>query len=601
MLVAPTWGVTEVADSLFLKSPRNNFEIKHGLLNLVQYKLFLGMIKKTHMITSVISTRYFLRLKFPNHHVVLRLGCFNDLLWDASSWFQNCIKLDTFYNALNSNESRFIELSCSGDNFLDKMPRGIALPPKRLSDVAEIKDMVRAFISIEDPNNCFRTRLKAVDQCCVRVGEVILIKIFQPDYSNKYHDNFLRVCVQAASGQFQSSFILVIVPSMVSIKIRPPGFPPVRFIMAYIAKHFNRGNNILSKQRNNFNKANDAGVDKMQNQGQTCNSQMQNLMICFQKFVNANTASTYGSGTLPGNNLQPKEDLKAEFAIGASPRAKKKTSTSTYTYASMTMNEAQIITLYRKELLAVGVAFEKFRFNILVMSKSIVDFEIPHQDKLRYKEINEAFPIETLGSIALQDQSTPWFADFANYHAGFRDKTLNSIGHTIYKDTMTLSHVVTICQQSGKITQSDEMHKFHQFATSLTYGALILWGRFRLKERNLCTTVAVDYLSKWVDAKATHTIDARVVCKFLKNSLLSIGAPRERISKKRTKNEAKTTKPDTEWKSVEKTQSSPSPSVKKSTQVNPDKPEAKKSRKTSLGTKLVKSLNLFKEEKEEKK
>ncbi|GKE14079.1 hypothetical protein Tco_1421656 [Tanacetum coccineum] len=75
----------------------------------------------------------------------------------------------------------------------------------------------------------------------------------------------------------------------------------------------------------------------------------------------------------------------------------------------------------------------------------------------------------------------------------------------------------------------------------------------------------------------------------------------ERISKKRTKNEAKTTKPDTEWKSVEKTQSSPSPSVKKSTQVNPDKPEAKKSRKTSLGTKLVKSLNLFKEEKEEKK
>ncbi|GJV01634.1 reverse transcriptase domain-containing protein [Tanacetum coccineum] len=75
----------------------------------------------------------------------------------------------------------------------------------------------------------------------------------------------------------------------------------------------------------------------------------------------------------------------------------------------------------------------------------------------------------------------------------------------------------------------------------------------------------------------------------------------ERISKKRTKNEAKMTKPDTEWKSVEKRQASPSPSVKKSTQVNPVKPEAKKARKTSLGTKLVKSLNLFKEEKEEKK
>ncbi|GJT05355.1 putative reverse transcriptase domain-containing protein [Tanacetum coccineum] len=88
--------------------------------------------------------------------------------------------------------------------------------------------------------------------------------------------------------------------------------------------------------------------------------------------------------------------------------------------------------------------------------------------------------------------------------------------------------------------------------------------------------------------------------KRLKQSRIPI--VKERISKKRTKNEAKTTKPDTEWKSVEKTQSNPSPSVKKSQQqVNPDKPEAKKSRKTSLGTKLVKSLILFKEEKEEKK
>ncbi|GJS22857.1 retrovirus-related pol polyprotein from transposon TNT 1-94 [Tanacetum coccineum] len=71
----------------------------------------------------------------------------------------------------------------------------------------------------------------------------------------------------------------------------------------------------------------------------------------------------------------------------------------------------------------------------------------------------------------------------------------------------------------------------------------------------------------------------------------------ERISKKRTKNKAKMDKTGLGMEKQEKTQSSPSPSVEKSTQVNP---EAKKSRKTSLGTKLVKSLNLFKEEKEEK-
>ncbi|GKE58581.1 hypothetical protein Tco_1497766, partial [Tanacetum coccineum] len=39
-----------------------------------------------------------------------------------------------------------------------------------------------------------------------------------------------------------------------------------------------------------------------------------------------------------------------------------------------------------------------------------------------------------------------------------------------------------------------------------------------------------------------------------------LGWPLERISKKRTKNEAKTTKPDTEWKNVEKTKSRQSPS-----------------------------------------
>ncbi|GKA99292.1 reverse transcriptase domain-containing protein [Tanacetum coccineum] len=51
---------------------------------------------------------------------------------------------------------------------------------------------------------------------------------------------------------------------------------------------------------------------------------------------------------------------------------------------------------------------------------------------------------------------------------------------------------------------------------------------------------------------------------------------KERISKKRTKNEAKKTKPDTEWKSVKKTKSRQSPSVKKSIKVIPDKSKVKK-------------------------
>ncbi|GJR70675.1 hypothetical protein Tco_0016740 [Tanacetum coccineum] len=44
--------------------------------------------------------------------------------------------------------------------------------------------------------------------------------------------------------------------------------------------------------------------------------------------------------------------------------------------------------------------------------------ENPHQNEFENKEITETFPLETLRSVALRDDNTPWFADFANYHAG---------------------------------------------------------------------------------------------------------------------------------------------------------------------------------------
>nr|GEW71146.1 reverse transcriptase domain-containing protein [Tanacetum cinerariifolium] len=44
--------------------------------------------------------------------------------------------------------------------------------------------------------------------------------------------------------------------------------------------------------------------------------------------------------------------------------------------------------------------------------------ENPHQNVLDPKEINESFPLETLNLVSTRgNQSTPWFADFVNYHA----------------------------------------------------------------------------------------------------------------------------------------------------------------------------------------
>ncbi|GJU26688.1 hypothetical protein Tco_1165309 [Tanacetum coccineum] len=45
--------------------------------------------------------------------------------------------------------------------------------------------------------------------------------------------------------------------------------------------------------------------------------------------------------------------------------------------------------------------------------------ENPHQSELEKKEITETFPLETLGMVTFRDDdNAPWFANFANYHAG---------------------------------------------------------------------------------------------------------------------------------------------------------------------------------------
>nr|GFA27092.1 hypothetical protein [Tanacetum cinerariifolium] len=44
--------------------------------------------------------------------------------------------------------------------------------------------------------------------------------------------------------------------------------------------------------------------------------------------------------------------------------------------------------------------------------------ENPYKNVLDPKEINETFRLESLNKVAHQHPSTPWFADFANYHAG---------------------------------------------------------------------------------------------------------------------------------------------------------------------------------------
>ncbi|GJX96275.1 hypothetical protein Tco_0352073 [Tanacetum coccineum] len=216
LLEAPTEGYEDAI--VVPEITTNNFEIKHGLLNLVQNKQFFGHDKEDphahiryfNKITSMMKFR-----NVPNTSVKLMLFPFSlegaariwlekepprsILTWDDLDapihGLTNLHQLDTFYNALNSNDQDSLN-SAAGGNFLDKMPREClkiieskskvhqsrskaivskvstsSSTPAVSSDVAElIKDMVRALILDKKNQTPAPAPVKAVEQSCVTCG-----------------------------------------------------------------------------------------------------------------------------------------------------------------------------------------------------------------------------------------------------------------------------------------------------------------------------------------------------------------------------------------------------------------------------------------------
>ncbi|GJV31252.1 reverse transcriptase domain-containing protein [Tanacetum coccineum] len=106
---------------------------------------------------------------------------------------------------------------------------------------------------------------------------------------------------------------------------------------------------------------------------------------------------------------------------------------------------------------------------------------------------------------------------------------------TIYKDAHDFVTRCDICQRQGKITQRDEMPQNSiQVCEIFDMWGIDFMGPFPSSRGNKYILVAVDYLSKWVEAKALPTNDARVVCKFLKTLFSRFGAPRAIISDRGT-------------------------------------------------------------------
>nr|GEZ66200.1 reverse transcriptase domain-containing protein [Tanacetum cinerariifolium] len=80
----------------------------------------------------------------------------------------------------------------------------------------------------------------------------------------------------------------------------------------------------------------------------------------------------------------------------------------------------------KARLLRWVLLLQKFTFKVIdtkgaenLAADHLSRLQNPHQNVLDPKEINESFPLETLNLVSTRgNKSTPWFADFANYHAG---------------------------------------------------------------------------------------------------------------------------------------------------------------------------------------
>ncbi|GJZ42860.1 reverse transcriptase domain-containing protein [Tanacetum coccineum] len=206
---------------------------------------------------------------------------FNDLLRGCPHHgFSELHQLDTFYNSLNSNDQDSLN-SAAGGNFLDKMPREClkiieskskvrqsrskaivskvstsSSTPTVSSDVAELKDMVRALILDKKNQTPAPAPVKAVEQSCVTCGGGHSYQNCPATDGNIYRDNIQEYVSQAAAVNYNQGNANYR-PQMVANQIRPPSFPPMKNHQNNqnrgINFNQNRGNNFNQNRGNNFN------------------------------------------------------------------------------------------------------------------------------------------------------------------------------------------------------------------------------------------------------------------------------------------------------------------------------------------------------------
>ncbi|CAL8988112.1 unnamed protein product [Prunus brigantina] len=103
---------------------------------------------------------------------------------------------------------------------------------------------------------------------------------------------------------------------------------------------------------------------------------------------------------------------------------------------------------------------------------------------------------------------------------------------TIFKDARTFCMTCDRCQRMGNIGAKDQMPQTPIFSVEIfDVWGIDFMGPFPSSHGFNYILLAVDYVSKWVEAKATRTNDSKVVADFVKTNIFArFGMPRVLIS-----------------------------------------------------------------------
>nr|GEY23975.1 reverse transcriptase domain-containing protein [Tanacetum cinerariifolium] len=128
--------------------------------------------------------------------------------------------------------------------------------------------------------------------------------------------------------------------------------------------------------------------------------------------------------------------------------------------------------------------------------------ENPHQKVLNPKEINESFPLS---------RHSIWFLLVSSEGVYLARKPLKSLRLVIIDPQEDLVKNYDVYQRQGKISHRDGMPQNSiQVCEFFNVWGIDFMGPFSSSRGNKYILVAVDYLSKWVEAKALPTNDSRV-------------------------------------------------------------------------------------------